>query len=579
MMNREPDQLNNASIQARAWSAVAWIAVVFCVAVGLMLIFQRATAVSSNPWKSPQLLQLKRELAAAPKNEGLKQRIRELDLSFRQRFFRRLALDRTGGVLLVAGVGVALLAARRARALRWVPAVPTAAPNALVWEKAAARARWAVAGVGLVLGAGFAAGAAWQQTQSAPVAAKAPAVEKPAPVEEVPGLAEFRANWPRFRGPDGNGASAQVAGPLSWSETSGVIWKAPVPRAGFNSPIIWGDRVFLSGGDAEKRAVLAYSAADGKLLWERLIENVPGSPAQAPEVPEMTGFAAPTMATDGKRVYAIFANGDLAALTLEGAPVWSKNLGVPKNQYGHATSLAVWKGRLIVQMDQGDDKPANSRLSVFDGATGKVVWEKPRQTPGSWASPAVVEVAGRAQILTAALPSVIAYDVETGAELWKADVLEGEVTPSPILAGGLVCAISPTSKVMGLKADGSGDVTASAVAWSAEENVPDIASPATDGTLIFLVSGNGLLTCLDAATGAKQWEHDFGSEVQASPGIAGGRVYVISTEGKAWVVAAEREFKELGQGELEDHFFASPAFAGGRLFLRGNASLYCLGDH
>jgi hypothetical protein len=157
-------------------------------------------------------------------------------------------------------------------------------------------------------------------------------------------------------------------------------------------------------------------------------------------------------------------------------------------------------------------------------------------------------------------------------------VLEGEVTPSPILAGGLVCVISPTSKVIALRPDGSGDVTAKPAVWSTEENVPDVASPATDGTLIFYVTSNGLLSCLDAKTGAKQWEHDYGTEVQASPGIAGGRVYVVATDGHAWVVQAGREFKELGQGELNDKFYASPAFAQGHLFLRGNTSLYCLGE-
>jgi len=289
-------------------------------------------------------------------------------------------------------------------------------------------------------------------------------------------------------------------------------------------------------------------------------------------------MAAPTMATDGRRVYAIFANGDLAAVGFDGALAWSKNLGVPKNQYGHATSLAIWQGRLIVQLDQGDDAAGNSRLTAFDGATGKIVWEKARKVPGSWASPIVVEAAGKTQIITAALPSLIAYDANDGAELWRADVLEGEVAPSPILAGGLVCIANPSNKLVALRPDGSGDVTKTHVAWSSEENIPDVTSPASNGELIFYVTSGGMLTCLDAKDGSKQWEHDFGTEIQASPGIAGNRVYLVATDGHAWIVEAGRAFKELGKGMLNDKFFASPAFIGGRIYLRGNASLYCIGD-
>ena len=231
-----------------------------------------------------------------------------------------------------------------------------------------------------------------------------------------------------------------------------------------------------------------------------------------------------------------------------------------------------------MQLDQGESDPANSRLTVFDGATGKVLWEKARQVPGSWASPIVVEAAGKTQILTAALPWLTAYALVDGAELWKASVLEGEVTPSPILAGGLICIASPSAKLVALRPDGAGDVTQTHVAWTSEENIPDVTTPTTNGELVFYITSSGLLTCIDAKDGAKQWEHDFGTEVQSSPGIAGTSLYIVATNGHAWAVEAGRAFKELGEGKLDDKFFASPAFAKGRLYLRGNASLYCLGE-
>ena len=141
-----------------------------------------------------------------------------------------------------------------------------------------------------------------------PAPAPTPAVALP----PLPSHEEFLANWPRFLGPTGNGVSSQTVAPMKWSESENVIWKTPILRPGFNSPLVWGDRVFISGGDAQERAVMAYSAADGSLLWERVIKDVPGSPAKPPDIPDMTGYAASTMATDGRCVYVIFPNGDLA---------------------------------------------------------------------------------------------------------------------------------------------------------------------------------------------------------------------------------------------------------------------------
>ena len=194
---------------------------------------------------------------------------------------------------------------------------------------------------------------------------------------------QFQSNWPRFRGPDGSGFSPKANAPLAWDENvkSGVLWKAPIGQPGFNSPIVWGNRIFISGGSAEKREIYCYDATDGELVWTRAVENLPGSPVKIPDLSESAGYAASTMATDGRLAYAIFANGDLAAVDFHGQLAWAKNLGLPQNAYGHAASLAVWRDRLIVQFDHGDNKPSSSRLMLLEGATGKVVWEKPRGFP------------------------------------------------------------------------------------------------------------------------------------------------------------------------------------------------------
>lgn len=374
-------------------------------------------------------------------------------------------------------------------------------------------------------------------------------------------------HWSRFRGPDGNGVSTQPA-PTSFT----IGWKVEVPAEGMGSPVVWGDRVFLSGGDATTRSVMCFDLATGKQLWQ---SQVPSTDTF--DVPDQSGIAASTVATDGQRVYAIFANGYLAAFDFAGKLAWSKNLGAPKNTYGHTSSLLTWKNRLIVQLDQGDADEKLSKLTALDGATGKVAWEKPRDVGASWATPISFESAGQTQLLTLAPPFAISYAISDGSELWRAECLDGEVTPSPVFANGTAFIVSPSSKLQAFRVDGHGDVTKSHLDWIAEDGIPDITSPVTNGELAFVCDTSGTLSCYDAKTGKKQWEHDMEIECKASPSIVGGKVILIATSGVIIEVEAAREFKELARSEpLGEQVVASPAFAGNKMLVRGAKYLFAI---
>jgi outer membrane protein assembly factor BamB len=313
------------------------------------------------------------------------------------------------------------------------------------------------------------------------------------------------------------------------------------------------------------------------LLWRSAVQ-IAAAPGEPPEIPEQTGYAASTMATDGRRVYAIFANGELAAFSFEGRQVWAKNLGIPRNPHGHASSLGIWRGKIIVQMDQGEAEQNRSRLYAIDGATGQVVWQQNRAVPASWATPIVVEAAGKSQIVTLAVPWVISYNASTGSELWRAEGLNGEVCPSAVFGAGLVLAVSPYEKIMAIRPDGQGDVTKTHVAWSAEDNIPDIGSPVTDGQLVFALNTPGMLTAYDCKDGKKLWEQDLAMECHASPTVAGNRLYIFSTKGVLLVVENGRVFKELARSDLKERVDASPAFARNRIFVRGEKHLFCLAN-
>jgi outer membrane protein assembly factor BamB len=387
---------------------------------------------------------------------------------------------------------------------------------------------------------------------------------------------ELLKNWPRFRGADGSGLSFFTNAPAEWDVKTGagIAWKVPVPAGGFSSPITWNDRVFLSGGDARRPEVFCFSAQTGEILWRQAVTNVPGSLANPPEVPESSGVAAATMATDGRRVYAFFANGDLAAFTLEGKLVWSKSFGALKNPYGHASSLATWQDRLIVQLDQGEAEEARSKLYALDGRSGQIVWQQPRKVPSSWATPIVFEAAGKAQVVTLAVPWAISYAVADGRELWRVECLNGEVLPSPVLGAGMLFVVSPSEKLLAIRTDGQGDVTKTHVVWTAEDNIPDITSPVSNGGLVFTLTSSGILTAFDAKDGKKQWEHDFEMEFHASPSLAANRLYLFSQRGTAIVIEAARQFRELFRTEMDDSFHASPAFVQGGIILRGMTNLW-----
>jgi outer membrane protein assembly factor BamB len=389
---------------------------------------------------------------------------------------------------------------------------------------------------------------------------------------------ELQRNWPRFRGFQGAGVSLSTNFPVRWNATNdeNILWKIPAPAPGYSSPVVWNNRVFLSGGEGGQGEVLCLDGNTGKILWRQLLKAAVAAPS-GKEAPNSNVFAAATMATDGRRIYAIFGSGELGAFSLEGKLIWSKSLGgVPDNQYGHASSLATWRDTLIVQMDQGEAKAAKSRLYALDGRTGEVRWQRPRSVPSSWASPIVVEAAGKSQVITLADPWVIAYSASDGAELWRADCLYGEILPSPIFAGGLIVVASPADKLIALPPGATGDVAKTHVVWTSEANVPDIASPVSNGELLFTISTGGLLTCFDLKTGAQQWEHDFEMECYACPSIAGGRLYLLGLRGDLAIVEPARQFKEILRTRIADEFQASPAFADGRIYLRGVANVFCI---
>ncbi len=377
--------------------------------------------------------------------------------------------------------------------------------------------------------------------------------------------------WPRFRGPGGLGITTH-SGPQTLPQ---VLWKSAVPLEGESSPIIWDQRVFLTGASKQRREVYCLASANGKLLWQR---EMTGSEGPSPNTPERDILlAASTPVTDGACVYAIFGNGDVTCLDFQGEVKWSRSLGMPVDDYGHAASLELWENLLFVQLDQGQVQDGKSKLLALACDCGRTVWEAPRPVPCSWSSPIIVTVRQQAQLITVAEPCLIAYEPATGRELWRANCLSGQIVPSAIHANGLVYVVSPDGKLAAVRPDGQGDVTGTHIVWTAEGTLPSICSPVCNGELLWLLDTGGVVTCYDAKTGERLWENDLGTSCQASPTIAGDLLYILSDGGSLFTLQADRQFIVKGRIELGESCQASPAFHLGRIYVRTKQHLLCLG--
>ena len=544
--------------------------------MGLLIINgYRQYVTSANEYS--EITDLKVKLLSQPDDEGLIKEIRELDRDYRYRSSKLRQIDFSGmaALMLLISAAITFGALKWQSRLKGINPEPCDEQDEPFKRRKLGESRLALAVFVLLL-----TGAAFlleQQTPSEWIAQLQEGIsEEPA----YASVEELKQNWNRFRGFGGAGITSLTDIPAKWDGASGegILWKAPVPLTGYNSPIVWQDRIFLSGANGEKRQVYCFDASTGSILWTGDVPTAPMGDKKF-EVMEDTGYAAPTMATDGIRVYAIFATGDLAAFDFKGRLVWHKSLGIPASLYGYASSLDVWHDRVLVQLDQAGASDGKSRLYAFDGATGNIVWETKRPVPNSWTSPIVAETGSGYQLITVADPWVIAYNPDDGKEIWRASCVKGDVAAAPIIAGDKVIAVAPDMFNVAIRLGGTGDVTATHIAWENDDVAPSIVSPVSDGSRVFYLDTYGTLYVINAEDGKLIYEHDYNENVNSSPTLVAGKLYVLSLEGTMFIgTPGEKEFIPEAQNPLGEECFATPAFMPGRIYIRGKENLYCIGN-
>ena len=569
------DSTSRISGTANQWYAsavsTAIVGAIFSLIILVLLVsnFIHSSIVQAR--REQELVNQKIEIQKRPDDEQLLTQIRRLDLQYRQNLIRELDFTRKGAYLLLGSVVITLIGLKGASVLKKKMPIPRPAADRLPEQVRQAKfSRLAVTTAIVVLGFG------------ALLLAVRPEIaffDTTQVDTSIPSPEQISKNWPRFRGPEGLGISAYTNVPDHWDGKTGegILWKTEVPLAGMNSPVVWEDRVFLSGGDPNSLEVYCFDASNGRLLWTGNVRQLSLKEGEEPlDVMEETGYAAPTVATDGRRVYAIFAPGVVGSFDFDGNKIWEKDLGMPDNMYGYASSLAMFENLLLVQYDQGTVEDGKSVFIALESFSGRKIWEAKRPVGSSWTSPIVTQIDNRYQLVTCSNPWVIAYNPADGTELWRADCLGADVAPSPIFASGLIFVIEPNMKTVAIRPNGHGDVTGTHIAYKIDF-APDICSPVSNGKMIFLLSSDGLLCCYKTEDGTKLWEKELREYFQASPSLVGDKLYLLSEEGVMFIVEAGPEYKEAEKCELGEKSFASPAFVDGRIYIRGQKNLYCIG--
>jgi outer membrane protein assembly factor BamB len=382
-------------------------------------------------------------------------------------------------------------------------------------------------------------------------------------------------NWTSFRGPGANGHAAHANPPLNWSakDRRDILWKTKVPKHGMSSPVIWGDRLFLTGADDSSRQIYCFETDTGKLLWQHGVSGIPGGPqdGRLPNVLDETGFAAPTATTNGRYVAAIFGTGELVCVNMEGERIWARHLGIPKNHYGHASSLISHRNLLFVQYDQTD----NSQLLAFDLASGNPAWQVKRGEI-SWSSPILIDNKGRMELVLTNSEAVDSYDPMNGRLLWHVDCLDGEVAPSAAYADGVVFVASEGATASAI--DVGNHDSEPKILWQWDETLPDAASPLANEDYLILPTGFGVVSCLDVNTGEVLWEHEFDDGFYSSPILVNDRVYIIDLSGTMQIFRMDDAFELLGASKIGEDAYATPAFVGDRIYIRGVTHLFCIGQ-
>ncbi|MCA9039085.1 MAG: PQQ-like beta-propeller repeat protein [Planctomycetaceae bacterium] len=408
-------------------------------------------------------------------------------------------------------------------------------------------------------------------------------------------------NWPQWRGPSGNSHSSETNLPTKWSESENVTAKIGLPLSGSSTPAIWNNSIFLTVEDEGRLQLLKIDRTTNEIAWKKQVgegtanRKTEGGSSRAPKYHNLHNMASPSPVTDGEIVIVHFGNGDIACYNFEGDQLWKKNLAQQYGGYsiwwGHANSPIIYRDLVISACMQDSladlqDDPVRSYVVAYDRLTGSEVWFTPRMTEATseecdaYTTPVIRNTPDGTELVIMGGNQLDAYDPETGKQLWKVTGLVGGRTiTGPTVAEGFVYS------TVGMRGDlnavrtekGTNEIDANIV-WTYDNNTPDTCCSVVVDNMLFMVSDNGIASCLNSQSGELHWRHRLGGDFKSSPLYADGHIYFLNKSGVCTVVEAAPEYREISENKLDDEFLASPAVSDGQIFLRGKQTLYVIGE-
>ena len=601
----------------RLLQVISYISGMFTLFVAVTMIFGYFQLQAVKPLENPALDSLKEQFDQNPNSENLKEQVRALDLMARKVYFTTRWQIETGTYLLLAGSIVFVfcqLLISRSRKIR--PDIPGKDPD-MTRSKKFSRLYLGVSSLIVVATALLISFSmrkslpdplpvpeevisegisrtvqvteqhtATLETVTEPVITTTESIHEPTEGIEAISVEKEKLvatkgdnslsdyfgngiNYPFLRGPGGRGVVKDIGYPHEWDGKSGsnIAWKTKVPKSGYSSPVIWGDKLFITGADSGGAEVYCYNKQTGALLWRGPSGNIPGEPDEPPKAPD-SGLAAPTAATNGTVVCAIFATGNLVCFDMAGNRMWAKNIGIPDNHYGHSSSLIIYENILLVQFDHFKSKS----LLAFDINNGNKLWETTRKVAISWASPVLADFNGVPQVILISEPSVSSYNIITGDQLWSVNCMGGEVGPSVGVNSKYVFAANEYAMLVAIKPGPDAEVV-----WEDNEYLPEVSSPVANEELVFIATTFGAVAAYDANNGELVWDHDFDYGFYASPILVGDNVYLLDQAGVMQIFKAGRSFSLVAESPLGEKADCTPAFSENKIYIRGEENLYCIG--
>jgi outer membrane protein assembly factor BamB len=550
-------------------NGISQASAIFTLMVALTMVFGLVQLKIVKPLDSPSLLSVKEQYDRDPSNKEKAEEVRAMDLMARRAYFTSRWQVETGSYLLIAGAVIFILTRRiLAGNEKPEPTFPSEKPDIVIQKKR--YRRYLIIAASLITTAAIISSFILRTSLPEPgrqasitVAAK----------ETTPGVTSVPTaggkNFPFFRGDGSRGIAGGSGYPVEWNGNEGknIKWKIPVPGKGKNSPVIWGDKLFLTGTRENVLEVYCIDKNKGIILWTGSASDFPGASKDIPESDAEAGMAVPTAAVNGEYVCAIFGNGNLACFDMKGKRIWGKNIGVPKSTYGYSASLLIHEKTLLIQYDSD----AKIALKGFDLSTGDLKWETPRPGRAVWSSPVLGVFEGKTQVIINGNPNVSAYDAVTGAELWSLPGVTGDVAPSLAVNTKLVYAVTDYSILVALKPGKGGSKL-----WADNAYTPDVSSPVANDQYLFLTTGNGDAACYNAEKGDTAWTHIFNDPFYASPIIGDSKIWMLDRKGIMHIAEAGSKFKLIAESPLGENSDCTPAFSDSRIYIRGKNNLYCI---